>query len=262
VSVRRGGDIHLAASYSAAGRRSARRRSSLAASSASWLVPCACSRLREKRSAPPSSAARWIPPPRRPREQRRNHRRSSVGRWSGERSDITDITGRSPAALARCRVAPAYARPTQAVRRKSIRSDSSARVPGSAFELRRISSDVLSRLVPVASSQRLHARAAAEYERRIDFPAAASAGATRHRASAASRPTRIPVSEDAPRADAVRWPPAPRAGWSPARARVFARRARHFYSRRPGGYLRHDGHASSAGCTPAVRSASPSCSRG
>ena len=55
----------------------------------------------------------------------------------------------------------------------------------SAFELSRASSDVLSRLVPVAASHLLHARAAPGYERRIDFPAAASSAATQHRVGAA-----------------------------------------------------------------------------
>ena len=55
----------------------------------------------------------------------------------------------------------------------------------SASEFLRGSSSVLSRLMPVASSQLLHARAAPEHERRIDFPAAASEAVTQHCVGAA-----------------------------------------------------------------------------
>jgi hypothetical protein len=97
----------------------------------------------------------------------------------------TRSSQRLPPRRARRRV-PRGGRLCQAVFdvRKSMRSDSSARVPGSAFELRRASSGVLSRLMPGAPNQRLHARGADEHERSVDFPAAASASATRHTAGA------------------------------------------------------------------------------
>ena len=72
--------------------------------------------------------------------------------------------------------------------RKLARSDSSARVPPSAFALWRVSSDVLSRLMPGAPSQHLHARAAAGFERSANLPAAASAVAARSRPSAGYGP--------------------------------------------------------------------------
>ena len=72
--------------------------------------------------------------------------------------------------------------------RKLACSDSSARVPPSAFELWRVSSDVLSRLMPAVPSQRLHAQAAAGLERSANLPAAASAVAARPRPSAGYGP--------------------------------------------------------------------------
>jgi hypothetical protein len=77
-----------------------------------------------------------------------------------------------------CRVTAAYARPTptasgnraerRAPQRASVRAGDpaqSARLPPSAFELWRLSSNVLSRELDVASNQHLDARTASGYER-------------------------------------------------------------------------------------------------
>ena len=71
---------------------------------------------------------------------------------------------------------------------KSKRRDSSARLPPSAFVLRRVSSDVWCRATDVASTERLDARGAAAYERREISGVASPEATDRHACSDGDAP--------------------------------------------------------------------------